>query len=118
MTDPTNETDAIAQSPNPALARRQQLATLIPEAFSEGQFDVAALKRASGCEAVIEGGEPLRAQCGGKGRLQHLVGVALARGDMKPREIIVIDGVFHDSDPLKSNLDLQCRDTKIKFTCL
>lgn len=38
--------------------------------------------------------------------------------DMKPREIISIDGVFHDSDPLKSNLDLQCRDAGIKFTCL
>jgi len=38
--------------------------------------------------------------------------------DLKPREIIAIDGVFHDSDPLKSNLDLQCRDAKIKFTCL
>ncbi|MDP1550660.1 MAG: site-specific DNA-methyltransferase [Nitrosomonas sp.] len=38
--------------------------------------------------------------------------------DMKPREIIVIDDVFHDSDPLKSNLDLQCRDAGIKFTCL
>ena len=38
--------------------------------------------------------------------------------DMKPREIIVIDGVFRDSDPLKSNLDLQCRDAGIKFTCL
>lgn len=38
--------------------------------------------------------------------------------DMKPREIIAIDGVFNDSDMLKSNLDLQCRDAKIKFTCL
>ncbi len=38
--------------------------------------------------------------------------------DMKPREIIAIDGVFLDSDPLKSNLDLQCRDSGIKFTCL
>ena len=38
--------------------------------------------------------------------------------EMKPREIIVIDGVFLDSDPLKSNLDLQCRDAGIKFTCL
>ena len=37
---------------------------------------------------------------------------------MKPREIIVIDGVFHESDPLKTNLDLQCRDAGIKFTCL
>ena len=38
--------------------------------------------------------------------------------DMKPREIIAIDGVFHDSNPLKSNLDLQCRDASIKFTCI
>ena len=38
--------------------------------------------------------------------------------DLKPREIIVIDGVFHDSDPLKSNLDLQCHDAGIRFTCL
>ena len=38
--------------------------------------------------------------------------------DMRPREIIAIDGVFNDSDMLKSNLDLQCRDAKIKFTCL
>ena len=37
---------------------------------------------------------------------------------LKPREIIVIDGVFQDSDPLKTNLDLQCRDAGIKFTCL
>jgi adenine-specific DNA-methyltransferase len=38
--------------------------------------------------------------------------------DLKPREIIAIDGVFHDSDTLKTNLDLQCRDADIKFTCL
>ena len=38
--------------------------------------------------------------------------------DFKPRGIIAIDGVFLDSDPLKSNLDLQCRDAGIKFTCL
>lgn len=38
--------------------------------------------------------------------------------EIKPREIIAIDGVFHDSDTLKSNLDLQCRDAGIKFTCL
>jgi adenine-specific DNA-methyltransferase len=38
--------------------------------------------------------------------------------ELKPREIIAIDGVFLDSDPLKSNLDLQCRDVGIKFTCL
>jgi len=38
--------------------------------------------------------------------------------DLKPREIIAIDGVFHDSDTLKTNLDLQCRDAGIKFTCI
>lgn len=37
---------------------------------------------------------------------------------MKPREIIAIDGVFNDSDMLKTNLDLQCRDAGIRFTCL
>lgn len=38
--------------------------------------------------------------------------------DMKPREIIAIDGVFNNSDMLKTNLDLQCRDAGIRFTCL
>lgn len=38
--------------------------------------------------------------------------------DMRPREIIAIDGVFNDSDMLKTNLDLQCRDAGIRFTCL
>lgn len=38
--------------------------------------------------------------------------------DLKPQEIVAIDGVFHGSDTLKTNLDLQCRDAGIKFTCL
>lgn len=38
--------------------------------------------------------------------------------DLKPREIIAIDGVFKDSDTLKTNLDLQCRDAGVKFTCV
>lgn len=38
--------------------------------------------------------------------------------EMKPREIIAIDCVFNDSDMLKTNLDLQCRDAGIRFTCL
>jgi adenine-specific DNA-methyltransferase len=38
--------------------------------------------------------------------------------EMKPREIIVLDSVFHDSDELKTNLDLQCRDAGVKFICL
>lgn len=43
MTDQNNS--SIANSSDPAADRRQQLAALIPEAFSEGQLDVAALKR-------------------------------------------------------------------------
>lgn len=38
--------------------------------------------------------------------------------DMKPQEIIVTDGIFNDSDMLKTNLDLHCRDAGIRFTCL
>jgi len=38
--------------------------------------------------------------------------------EVKPREIITIDGVFKDSDMLKTNLDLQCRDAGIRFTCV
>jgi adenine-specific DNA-methyltransferase len=37
---------------------------------------------------------------------------------LKPKEIITLDSVFHDSDELKSNLDLQCRDADIRFTCI
>lgn len=43
--------------------------------------------------------------------IQPLVG-------LRPREIVAIDGVFKDSDTLKTNLDLQCRDAGIKFTCV
>ena len=53
----TDENKIIAASPNPADERRAQLAALMPEAFSEGRLDVAALKRALGEEGVIEGGE-------------------------------------------------------------
>ena len=37
---------------------------------------------------------------------------------LKPREIVALDSVFHDSDKLKSNLDLQCRDADVRFTCI
>jgi len=56
MSDSQNDT-SLAASPNPADERRMQLAALIPEAFSEGKLDLAALKRALGEAAVIEGGE-------------------------------------------------------------
>lgn len=37
---------------------------------------------------------------------------------LKPREIIAVDGLFHDCDPQKINLYLQCHDHGIKFICL
>lgn len=37
---------------------------------------------------------------------------------LKPREVIALDSVFHDSDELKTNFDLQCRDAGVKFTCI
>jgi len=37
---------------------------------------------------------------------------------IKPHEIVALDSVFHDSDELKTNLDLQCRDAGIRLTCL
>lgn len=56
MSDAQNDTN-LAVSPNPADERSAQLAALIPEAFSEGKLDLAALKRALGESVVIEGGE-------------------------------------------------------------
>ena len=35
-----------------------------------------------------------------------------------PREIVALDSVFQDSDGLKSNLDLHCRDADVRFTCI
>lgn len=37
---------------------------------------------------------------------------------LKPREIVALDSVFHSSDELKSNLDLQCRDADVRFICI
>ena len=37
---------------------------------------------------------------------------------LKPRTIVALDSVFHDSDEQKSNLDLQCRDADVRFTCI
>lgn len=63
MTDPLK---AIAESTHPADERRAQLAALVPEAFSEGKLDVAALKRALGESAVVEGGERYTLSWAGK----------------------------------------------------
>jgi len=38
--------------------------------------------------------------------------------ELKPHEIVALDSVFHDSDELKSNFDLQCRDAEIRFICI
>ncbi|AUL99984.1 site-specific DNA-methyltransferase [Zoogloeaceae bacteirum Par-f-2] len=65
MSELHNDTD-LGASPNPADERRKQLAALIPEAFSEGRLDVAALKRALGEHAVIEGGERYALNWAGK----------------------------------------------------
>jgi len=59
-------TQSPAPSPNPADALRRQLATLVPEAFSEGRLDVAALKRTLGESALIEGGERYALDWAGK----------------------------------------------------
>jgi len=65
MSDSQNDTN-LAASPNPADERRMQLAALIPEAFSEGKLDLAALKRALGEAAVIESGERYALSWAGK----------------------------------------------------
>ena len=45
--------------------------------------------------------------------------LARATGQVSVADIIIaVDGVFNDSDMLKTNLDLQCRDAGIRFTCL
>ena len=44
-----------------------------------------------------------------------MIGPLLA---LKPRAIVALDSVFHDSDELKSNLELQCRDAEVRFTCI
>lgn len=62
----TDLLDAIVKSPNPADERRAQLAAFIPEAFSEGKLDVAALKRALGESVVVEGGERYTLNWAGK----------------------------------------------------
>jgi len=61
-----NDLEAIARSENPADLRRQALADLLPEAFTEGRLDIPALKRALGEDAVVESGERYRLDWVGK----------------------------------------------------
>jgi adenine-specific DNA-methyltransferase len=37
---------------------------------------------------------------------------------LSPKEILCLDSVFEGSDELKTNLELQCRDAKVRFTCV
>lgn len=46
---------------------------------------------------------------------EAMIEALIARG---PDQIVVLDSVFDDSDPLKSNLALQCRDADIRFVCI
>ena len=45
----------------------------------------------------------------------EMIGPLLA---LNPRQIVALDSVFQNSDELKSNLDLQCRDEDVRFLCL
>lgn len=38
--------------------------------------------------------------------------------DRKPREIVVLDALFEGTDPLRSNLELQCRDADIRLVAV
>lgn len=60
------DTQTLAHSEDPAELKRQALAALLPEAFSEGRLDVAALKRTLGEEFAIDGGERYRLDWAGK----------------------------------------------------
>lgn len=62
----TDDKQATAESLNPADERRARLEGLLPEAFSEGRLDVAALKRALGESVIIEGGERYALSWAGK----------------------------------------------------
>ena len=56
----------VSASPNPAELERRELKAILPEAFTAGRIDVAALKRALGEESVIESGERYRLDWVGK----------------------------------------------------
>jgi len=62
----TDDVAGIAASADLAGLRKRQLAELLPEAFSEGQLDLAALRRALGEYAVVEGGERYALNWAGK----------------------------------------------------
>ena len=52
-----NENNKLGQSLDVTAEKRRQLMAVVPEAFTEGRLDIAALKRAVGEESVVETGE-------------------------------------------------------------
>ena len=80
MTTNENSNTVEATTLNPAEVRRGQLAALMPEAFSEGKLDIAALKRALGETAVIDSGERYALTWAGKSdayKVLHDRGISL-----------------------------------------
>ena len=67
----------------------QQLQLLAPEAFSEGQLDVAALKRALGEEPEIEGGERYALTWAGKANAYKILQTPSAATLRPQRELSV-----------------------------
>ena len=90
MTNQTIDPVGIDQSPNPAAQRRVQLAALIPEAFSEGQLDVAALKRALGGESMIEGGERYALTWAGKANAYKVLQTP-SRATLRPQRDLSVN---------------------------
>ena len=80
----------IDQSPDPAAQRSAQLAALIPEAFSEGQLDVSALKRALGGEALIEGGERYALTWAGKANAYKVLQTP-SRATLRPQRDLSVN---------------------------
>lgn len=109
MTDP--KTEDIDQSPDLAEERRKLLAGLIPEAFSEGKLDVAALKWALGEDAVVEGGERYALTWAGKSAAYKILQTPSTATLRQQRELSVNFGeaqhVFIESENLEGLKVLQ-----------
>jgi adenine-specific DNA-methyltransferase len=100
------------QTEKPGAQVEDMLYELLLKFGQELTTPVQALEVAGGRVFAVNGGamlfvlEPLNAEM-----VMSLVALA-------PRELIAIEGAFQDSDTLKTNLDLQCRDAGIRFTCV
>lgn len=66
MTTPKSGATEVSESPDVCIQKHKLLADVVPEAFSEGKLDVAALKRALGEGGGNRGRRALRAHVGGK----------------------------------------------------